>query len=173
MVFGRKQKQDEIPQAAAAAAEAAASAPAPDAAIRDSSGLYKLWYLERRLQDELARAPRENATFSLAAWRLRMLPGETPPPELFEKAASLIATSLRTYDVHARIDEQRIAAVLFDADYEAASTVAFRLKSTLQMQAASMGKWQAGVATFPDDGVDPDALIQVAFRRLEEDTRAA
>jgi len=173
VVFGRKQKQEETPQAPAVEAAGAPSPPTPDELICEPTGLHKLWYLERRLRDELARAPRINSTFSLAAWRLRMLPGETPPPELMDKAASLIATSLRSYDVPARIDEHRIAAILFDADYEAACTVAYRLKSTLQQQAMSLGKWQAGVATFPTDGVDGDALIQAAFRRLEEDARAA
>ncbi len=173
MVFGRKQKQTEAAPAPAVEGADAASLLAPDGLICESTGLYKLWYLERRLREELARAPRINSTFSLAAWRLRMLPGEAPPQELVDKAATLIATSLRSYDIPARIDEHRIVAILFDADYDSAATVAYRLKSTLQMQAMSMGKWQAGVSSFPNDGVAGDALIQVAFRRLDEDTRAA
>lgn len=173
MVFGLKKKQDQTLQPQASDAAEGETAPAPEAVLSDPSGLYKLWYLERRLQEELARAPRVNATFSLATWRLRMLPGESPPPALLEKAATLIATSLRSYDLHARIDELRIVGVLFDADYESAATVAYRLKQTMQLQAASLGKWQAGIATFPADGVDADSLIQTAFRRLEEDTRAA
>lgn len=168
MVFGRKQKPEQ--PAEAATAEIAAAA---DAALRDSLGLYHLWYLERRLQEELARAPRINSCFSLATWRLRLLPGETPSPELLAKAASLISSSLRSYDVCARIDENRLVAILYDADYQAASTVAFRLKGDLQVGIASSGRWQAGVATFPADGVDGDSLIRAAFRRLDEDARAA
>lgn len=172
MVLGRKRKPEQ-PAEAATAAVAETVAPEADAVLRDSLGLYHLWYLERRLQEELARAPRINSCFSLATWRLRLLPGETPSPELLAKAASLISSSLRSYDVYARIDETRIVAILYDADFQAASTVAFRLKGDLQVGVASSGRWQAGVATFPADGVDGDSLIRAACRRLEEDARAA
>jgi len=172
MVLGRKQKPEQ-PAEAATSAAAEIEASAADAVLRDSLGLYHLWYLERRLQQELARAPRINSCFSLATWRLRMLPGETPAPELLAKAASMISSELRSYDVYARIDETRIVAILYDADFQAASTVAFRLKADMQVGIASSGRWQAGVATFPADGVDGDSLINAASRRLDEDARAA
>ncbi len=171
MVFGRKQKPEQPAEAVTAAAEI--TAPAADAVLHDPLGLYQLWYLERRLQEELARAPRINSCFSLATWRLRLLPGETPSPELLAKAASLISNSLRSYDVCARTGENRFVAILYDADFQEASTVAFRLKGDLQVGIASSGRWQAGVATFPADGVDGDSLIQAVFRRLDEDARAA
>ena len=171
MVLGRKQKPEQpVEDATSAAIETEAPA---DAALRDPLGLYHVWYLELRLQEELARAPRINSCFSLATWRLSLLPGETPSPELLAKAASLISDKLRAYDVYARIDENRIVAILYDADFQLASTVAFRLKSDLQVGVASSGRWQAGVATFPTDGVDGDSLIHAAFRRLDEDARAA
>jgi GGDEF domain-containing protein len=88
-------------------------------------------------------------------------------------AAAFIEKRLRTYDVLARIDEERFAALLLDAEYQTASTVAFRIKADLQTRLPSAGRWQAGVATFGRDGVDGDALIQAMFRRLEEDARAA
>ena len=144
-----------------------------DAALRDEMGLYHLWYLELRLTEELARAARTESAFSLAAWQLRVLPGETPHPDLLEQAAELIAGSLRNYDVPSRIDAVRFVAILFDADLADASTVAFRIKGDLQLRAASAGKWQAGVATFQRDGLDADALISATLRRLEEDARAA
>ena len=171
MVWGRKQKPEQPAEAATSAAveiEAAA-----DAVLRDSLGLYHLWYLERRLQEELVRAPRNNSYFSLATWRLRMLPGETPSPELFARAASLISNRLRSYDVYARIGENRLIAILYDADFQTASTVAFRIKADMQVGIASSGRWQAGVATFPADGVDSESLINAASRRLAEDARAA
>ncbi len=169
MFLGRRQKPKQPAEVAAStAAEIAA-----DAALRDPFGLYHLWYLELRLQEELARAPRNNTCFSLASWRLRLLPGETPSAELLAKAASLISDGLRAYDVYARIDETCIAAILYDADYQAASTVAFRLKGDLQVNIASSGRWQAGVATFPADGVDGESLIHAASRRVVEDARAA
>ena len=167
-MFKRKAKEEtSVDQAATNGASPA------DAALRDELGLYHLWYLELRLAEELARAARTESVFSLAAWQLRTLPGETPHPDLLQKAAELIAGSLRNYDIPSRIDEVRFFAILYDADLADASTVAFRIKGDLQLRAASAGKWQAGVATFRRDGLDGDALISATLRRLDEDARAA
>lgn len=134
--------------------------------------MYQLWYLELRLKDELARAARKEGAFSLICWRLRGFPGETIPDELVAKAAEIISAALRSYDVFARIDEERFVAILFDAEHQPATTVAFRIKGDMQVQMQTTGRWQAGVATFPQDGVGGDSLIQAAFRRLTEDARA-
>ncbi|MEX0785471.1 MAG: diguanylate cyclase [Dehalococcoidia bacterium] len=170
MLFKRRPREDEVAQQPQADASGGYQA---DGALKGELGLHHLWYLELCLREELARAGRADGIFSLACWRLNLLPGETPDPELLRKAAGLIAGRLRAYDVCARLDEERFVALLFDADQRNASTVAFRLKGDLQVQVSTAGRWQAGVATFPRDGVDGDSLIQTAFRRLDEDARAA
>ena len=168
MFLKRKAQQEAL----VAGAEAADSAPEEAHAIlRDALGLYHLWYLELRLSQELARATRGDGGFSLAIWQLRLLPGERPSADLLRQAAEFIVKSLRSYDLPARLDDERLAAVLFDAPYEAASTVAFRLKSELQLRVTGAGRWQAGVSTFGRDGMDADALINTALRRLDEDAR--
>ena len=167
-MFNRKSKEE-----TSSDQPATDDASAANAALRDELGLYHLWYLELRLTEELSRAARKEGVFSLAAWQLRVLPGETPHPDLLQRAAELITGSLRNYDIPSRIDEVRFVAILFDADLADASTVAFRIKGDLQIRAASAGKWQAGVATFQRDGLDGDALISATLRRLEEDARAA
>lgn len=171
MFFRRAPKEEAPPPQRASPPEE--PPPDPQAVLRDELGLYHLWYLELRLQQEVARASRSGVPFSLVTWRMRLLPGETPAPEILQRAAEIIQQRLRSYDVPARIDEHRFAAILFDADYQAAATVAFRIKGELQLRAPTPGKWQAGVATFGRDGVDPDALIQASLRRLEEDAGAA
>ncbi len=168
MVFGRKPKGESRPDE-----DAESSTRVGEDSLRNRLGLYHLWYLERRLKDELARAARKEGIFALICWRLRGLPGETIPDELVAKAAEIISNSLRSYDVFAQIDQERFVALLFDAEEQPASTVAFRIKSDMQTQMQTTGRWQAGVATFPRDGVDGDSLIQAAFRRLAEDARAA
>ncbi len=176
MVFKRKREEGR-PDDGAPADAAAPAGPTPpngaDAMLFDEFGMHQLWYLERRMKDELARAARVDSVFSLACWRLKMLPGESMSAELVRKAAELIAGRLRSYDIYARIDEELFAAILFDAEPAAVSTVAFRIKADLQMVVRSSGRWQAGFSTFPDDGVDADGLIQIAFRRLDEDAKAA
>jgi GGDEF domain-containing protein len=146
---------------------------APQDVLRDELGIYHIWFLEQRLKEELARSARSQTIFSLGVWHLRLLPGEKPDPELLRNAAALIRSSLRSYDVPARIDEQRFAALLCDAEYEGACTVTFRIKGELQIRVPSVARWRAGVATFPRDGVDADSLIQAALRRVDDDARAA
>ena len=167
MVFGLKSKADSRPEE-----NEETTATEGQASLRDELGMYHLWYLERRLQDELARAARKEGIFSLVCWRLRGLPGEMIPDELVAKAAEIISANLRSYDVFTRIDEERFVALLFDAEQQPATTVAFRIKGDMQVQMQTAGRWQAGVATFPHDGVSGDSLIQAAFRRLGEDARA-
>lgn len=134
-------------------------------------GLHHLWYLELRLKEELARAARTDGVFSLAAWHPRLLPGEPVRPEMIMQAGQIISKSLRSYDITARLDDDRLIAILLDAAHEDSTTVAFRIKSDLQLRISGAGKWQAGVATFGRDGVDGDGLIQAVLRRLEEDAR--
>lgn len=169
MLFKRSKREE--PKERPADEQKAAAEPA--ALLRDELGLYHLWYFERRLAQELARASRTNGVFSLAVWQLRLLPGETPDPATLRVCASIVRDGLRAYDVATRIDEERCAALLLDADYPAAATVAHRIKADLQLRARSAGKWQAGVATFQRDGVEGDALIRAALRRLDEDAQAA
>ena len=168
MLF-RRSRKEETPDIEPEAAEPRPSVQDPAAVLRDESGLYHLWYFERRLMHELARAARTEGVLSLLAWQLRLLPGEAPDSEHLHQCASLITKSLRPYDILARIDEQRFVALVFDADYTEASTVAYRIKGELQLRAPSAGKWQAGVATLARDGMDGESLIQAMLFRLEGD----
>ena len=172
MVFGRKPKEEPLPEVVDVIAEEPA-VPTGEASLFSELGMHHLWYLELRLKDELVRASRSEGTFSLICWGLRGLPGETIPDELVKKAAEIISGRLRSYDLFARIDEERFVAILFDAEPQPATTAAFRIKGDMQVAMQTTGRWQAGVATFPLDGTDGDSLIQTAFRRLAEDSRAA
>src|SRR3990172_2496338 len=173
MLFRRKPKEEASFQEKPPGGQPGRSSAGPEAALHDDLGVHHLWYLELRLREELARASRAEGVFSLCGWRLRLLPGESLEAALLARAAALIVKSLRPYDIIARIDEQRFAAILLDADYQNAATVAYRIKADLQTRFPSAGRWQAGVASFSRDGVDGEALIHAMFRRLEEDARAA
>ena len=167
MFFRRK------PEEAAAAQDVEQPSESHQAVLRDELGLHHLWFLELRLDQELARASRTGTVFSLVAWQLRLLPNEAPSPELLAQAAALIEQSLRPYHIAARVDARRYVALLCDATYEAACTLAFRLKGDLQIRIPSAGRWQAGVASFGRDGKDVDTILQAAEHRLEKDARAA
>ena len=169
MLFKRK-NEDVAPEAEQdpAAQQDAPSLDDTQAVLRDDLELYHLWYFDLRLDEELARAARISSAFSIATWRLRLLPGEAPEPEVLRRAAGLIRDGLRGCDIPARFDNERFIAILFDAEFDAASTVAFRIKGDLQVRVQSVGRWQAGIATFQRDGVDGQGLIHAAFRRLDE-----
>ncbi len=162
MLFKKTSKDAE---AAAAAGQAAA---APDAAIRDELGLHRRWYFTMRLAEEMNRASRKDRSLAVAVWEIRLLPGESPSPEAIHQTASLLVNRLRSYDLVLRLDGGRFLAMLLDVSREEAMTAAFRLKADLSL-AIRDGKWRAGVAAFPGDAVDPDALVNTAIRRLEED----
>lgn len=145
----------------------------PRSVLLDELGLHHLWYLELRLQHELARANRNDGVFSLLAFELRLLPGEIASPDLLVRCAAGVTRRLRSYDVVAHVDGQRFVAILMDADFNEASSIAQRSKSQLQLVGQSAGRWQAGIATYVTDGREAEALIQAALRRLDEDALAA
>ncbi|HXF50358.1 MAG TPA: hypothetical protein VNM43_01605 [Dehalococcoidia bacterium] len=141
----------------------------PDAAIRDELGLHQRWYFVMRLAEELERASRRNRCLSVVAWEYRLLPGETVPPTFVRRAAEELAERVRAYDVVFHLDDCRFVALLPDADGTEARTAAFRIKADLCVAMPGPGKWRAGVAAFPADGLDADTLVYTALERLEED----
>lgn len=172
MLFKRRARDD--PQGGPEQAAPSLTAPAGGAALlRDELGLHQPWYVDLRLKEELTRASRTDRVFSLATWEPRLLPGDVPDPNVIAKAAALIANKLRGYDIVGRMSDYRFAAMLLDADYHHASTVAYRLKADIQVEIPGAGKWKAGVATYGRDGVDGDALIQAALRRMDDNSSQA
>jgi hypothetical protein len=169
MLFKRRPREAEPPAAEGVPNQAADGA----AILRDELGLSHLWYLELRLKEELARAARGGTIFSIATWEPRLLPNEEPKEQVMSRAAGLIVGKVRSSDPVGRVDERRYVGLLLDADYHHASTVAYRIKADIQVLIPGAGKWRAGVATYGRDGVDVDGLIQVALRRMDEDSQAA
>ena len=145
----------------------------PDHVLFDATGLHHRWYLERRLREEAARAGRTKNVFSLAVWHLKLLPNQSLDANLLDDAVPAILKSLRWYDVAARIDAQRLAALFLDTDYERVAAIAYRIKCDLQVRLPSAGKLQLGTATYGRDGKDVDSILQAAEHSLETDARAA
>ncbi len=169
MLFKRRPREGEPPAAAGVPKQATEGA----AILRDELGLSHLWYLELRLKEELASATLGGTIFSIATWEPRLLPGEEPNAEIMSRAAGLIVGKLRSSDLVGRVDDRRYVGLLLDADYHHAITVAYRIKADIQVLIPGAGRWRAGVATYGRDGVDVDGLIQVALRRMDEDSQAA
>jgi GGDEF domain-containing protein len=143
----------------------------PETALVDRiSGLYRDWYFERRLREEVVRCARYDHTFAVVVWEMRLLPDEALPDDLLARAREVIQRRLRDTDLAARAEGAQFMALLVETPPDLARMVAFRLKSDLEVQVHSgKGRWKAGYATFPQDGVEASVLSQVAMRRLKED----
>ena len=146
-----------------------------EAALLDRvSGLCALWYFQRRLHEEVARCSRYGRPFALVVCELHLLPGDSITDETVQRAGEIIRGGIRQTDLAACLDRSTYVAMLVEAKPTVAATIAHRLKSELTLRVRShRGPWKSGTAAFPDDGVDADALLNVAQRRLREDVSAA
>jgi hypothetical protein len=167
-MLGRKSKKKPAEEQ-----EQPSQPPSPDAALRDPLGLHHQWYLDLRMRDEIARAEITKADCSIVAWQLGVLPGEAIDEDQARRAGQIIAKALRSYDIVARTDERRFFAIIFDANFESASSVAHRVCLELQFATSQMGRWKAGVASFNRDGLNGEELIAKALSRIDKVSRSA
>jgi len=147
----------------------------PEAVLFDeATGLYKSWYFERRMHEEVQRCARYGRALAVIFWEPRLLPGEVLTDEVILRVGAVIKDSLRQTDLAAQLERTRFAALLVESEHNTARTVAYRMKGTLSSRVrGGPGTWRTGVAVFPDDGVDVPSLFQVATRKLSEDVGVA
>jgi GGDEF domain-containing protein len=142
--------------------------------LDEATGLYKGWYFERRVNEEVQRCARYGRIFALILWEPRLLPGEVMEDEAVARVGVIIKAALRQTDLAAQLQRTHFAALLVEAEQNTARTVAYRMKADLASRVrGGPGTWRAGMAIFPDDGVDPASLFRVAARKLSEDTAVA
>ena len=168
-MFGRSK---EAKDAREPAHEARAS---PEAVLFDgASGLYRSWYFERRVHEEVQRCARSGRVFALVFWEPRLLPGEALADEAIARVGDIIKEELRQTDLAAQFERTRFTALLVESERNTARTVAFRVKGSLSTRVrAGPATWRTGLAIFPDDGMDASTLFQVAARKVSEDMGAA
>jgi len=147
----------------------------PDTVLFDgTTGLYKTWYFERRVHEEVQRCTRYGRGLAFILWEPRLLPGEVMDDDVVARVGAVIKGALRQTDMAAQLERTCFAALLIESEYNTARTVAFRMKGSLGSRVrGGPASWRTGMAIFPDDGVDADALLQVATRRVAEDASVA
>ena len=147
----------------------------PEAILLDeATGLYKAWYFERRVHEEVQRCARYGSACVVIFWEPRLLPGEVLSDEAIARIGVVIREGLRQTDLAAQLDGTRFAALLVESELNTSRTVAYRMKGSLSSRVrGGPGTWRTGVAVFPDDGVDMATLFQVAARKLSEDVGVA
>src|SRR5438309_5767088 len=150
-----------------------------NAATDPVTGLYNRRLFEEHFEKELNRALRYNQHLALVILDLHQFKEVNdrfghPQGDLFLKTAvATLRKSLRTSDYAFRIGGDEFALLLVHSDSEQANTLARRIRanfgSAVQVMSASVGLgMDYGIAVFPGDGDQKDALIRIADQRLYE-----
>jgi hypothetical protein len=139
----------------------------------EETGLFHRWYLELRLEEETRRCRRYNLSMSLIVVRFEVELAALSTGEWQASAserAVLAAQSVRSVDLASVVGPGEFAICLVHCDRAGAEAVVNRL-------ATRLGQWdfRIGVAVFPDDNCEGNALIELARVRsgMVEELQAA
>jgi diguanylate cyclase (GGDEF)-like protein len=150
-------------------------------AITDGlTGLYNFRYFKEQLTQELNRARRHKARVSVAIMDIDYFKhyndthGHPAGNVVLTIIAELLKNNIRNIDVAARYGGEEFSLILAESDKSVAACVAHKIKKLVedypfQYQETQPNKnltISMGVATFPDDGFDPDELVKCADQRL-------
>lgn len=150
-----------------------------NAATDPLTGLYNRRLFEEHFEKELNRALRYNQHLALIVLDLHQFKEVNdryghPQGDLFlQTAAGTLRKSLRTSDYAFRIGGDEFALLLVHSDSEQANTLARRVRANfgaaVQSMQASVGLGlDYGIAVFPEDGDQKEALVRIADQRLYE-----
>ncbi|MGO8685535.1 MAG: diguanylate cyclase [Thermoleophilia bacterium] len=141
-------------------------------AITDGlTGLYNHRYLHERLEEELARARRQEGTLALLFCDCDQFKayndayGHKVGDAALARIATIIASAGRRVDLAARYGGEEFVLALIDTDAGGALTVAERLRAEVEDANARDGRAltiSIGIATYPDDASARDELIDRA-----------
>ena len=143
-----------IDRAIGAAAQQAAARAELRTLIDGATGLLNGYALERDLRRELARSARYHR-------RVCVLIITVADDAAIPAFANALREGVRAGDLAYRVAPGELAAVLAESDADVGAAVAARL------EAGGLPEFHHGMAAYPDDGEDPDELLQTARRRAE------
>ena len=135
-------------------------------AINDeTTGLYTPWYFERRLKQEAARCRRYSHSMAVVVLRVDQVNLTTFSTDGWQKraqtAAGLAAEVVREVDIAAALSPFELALCLVHCDRQGAYRAIARVAERLDGYVC-----EAGVTVFPEEALEPAALIAVARTRL-------
>ncbi len=141
-------------------------------AITDGlTGLYNHRYLHERLQEEIERARRRDSTLSLLFCDCDNFKiyndshGHKAGDAALARIARVIEAHSRRVDLAARYGGEEFVLALLETDATGALTVADRIRAEVEASSAKAGQRltvSIGVATYPDDAVGRDELLDKA-----------
>ncbi len=150
-------------------------------AITDGlTGLYNFRYFKEQLILELNRARRGKGNLSVAILDIDFFKhyndthGHPAGNVVLTSIAEILRTNIRQFDLAARYGGEEFSLVLIDTDKAGAGVVAHKIKKLVEEFPFQHRETQPngrltismGVAIFPEDGFDPDELVNMADRRL-------
>ena len=138
----------------------------------------------RELELELERAARYGRGVSLVFLDLDRFKeindtlGHPAGDRVLQRLGALLRESLRGSDLAGRMGGDEFAAYLVEADEEAGGRLVARLNDRVDELIAAGElpahcSFSAGIAHFPDEAADADALFRLADQRLYESKRAS
>jgi len=141
-----------IDRAIGAAAQQAAARAEMQTLIDSPTGLLNHYALERDLRRELARSVRYKRAVCLVVIRV-------PDEEMLQAFATALRDGVRAGDLAYRVAADQLAAILAESTIDVGETVAGRLV------AGGLPDFTYGIAAYPDDGEDPEELLDLARAR--------
>lgn len=122
------------------------------------TGLYSYWYFRLRIQEEIERSQRYGQPFVLLVAKPEEAPNGEPDAWLNEN----VHTFLRRTDIPALLRGGALGIILPHTETKATRTLQARLTNKLQPLTVRIG-----LAQYPTDGADIDALLNVAEKAAE------
>ena len=107
----------------------------------------------QRLEQEIDRARRADRWYSIVVCTPQHLPGEGVD-DIVRAAAECVHGLVRDHDLPGHLDGDVLAVGLPDTDPAGARVFAYRVQGDLRLSSYKLRYtlWEAGYATFPDDG---------------------
>ena len=143
-----------IDRAIGAAAQQAAARAEMQTLIDTPTGLLNRYALERDLRRELARSVRYRRPVCVL-----VICFNAEDPDAVTPLASALRDGVRAGDLAYRVADNELAAILAESMADVGAAVAARL------EADGAPTFTYGIASHPDDGEDPEVLLDVARRR--------
>jgi diguanylate cyclase (GGDEF)-like protein len=152
------------------------------AGLKDAvSGLLNHRYLQLRLGQEISRASRTEQRFSCVLFDLDNfnkfceMAGQAYAHTALRKVGEFLTRDSRGSDVASRYRIDEFAMILADTEPEPALKVANRFRYSIEIypfpREEELGEHgltiSAGVASYPDDGETPEALMQACQRLVQ------
>jgi GGDEF domain-containing protein len=141
-----------IDRAIGAAAQHAAARAEMHTLIDNATGLLNRYALDRDLRREVARAQRYRRPLCVV---VMCVADEDSVPAF----ANALRDGVRAGDLSYRVATDELAAILAESDPTVGDAVASRL------EVGGAPAFTYGIAAYPDDGEDPETLLDVALRR--------